>query len=58
MFPVLKETLIASIKRNFLRIIPVKVRIAKIRGLLANVDSKRCLSDELIADRRKEAQIE
>ena len=53
-----QEKLIASISGGTLNITPMKARIAKARGLLAKVNPKRQLSDELIAERRKEAQLE
>jgi bifunctional DNA-binding transcriptional regulator/antitoxin component of YhaV-PrlF toxin-antitoxin module len=53
-----QEKLVASIRGGILRITPVKAQIAKARGLLAKVNPKRCLSDELIAERRKEAHLE
>jgi AbrB family looped-hinge helix DNA binding protein len=49
------EKLMASIKGGILKITPIRDQIAKARGILAKVNSKRCLSDELIAERRKEA---
>jgi AbrB family looped-hinge helix DNA binding protein len=53
-----KEKVMASIKEGALRITPVKVQIAKARGSLAKISPKRCLSDELIAERRREGQLE
>ena len=53
-----KEKLMASIRGGTLKITPIKAQITKARGMLAKISPKRCLSDELIADRRKEAQFE
>jgi len=53
-----KEKLMASVKNGTLKITLAREQIAKARGLLAKVSPKRCLSDELIADRRREAKLE
>lgn len=48
----------AVVEGNTLQIVPVKVQIAKVQGMLAKISPKRRLSDELIAERRKEASLE
>ena len=53
-----REKLIANIDGNKLSLVSVKTQVAKIQGILAKISPERCLSDELIQERRKEAELE
>lgn len=48
----------AFVRRDTLEIIPIRAQIAKAQGMLSHLSPKRCLSEELIGERRKEADLE
>jgi len=52
------EKLLSSIEGNTLQIISAKAQLAKVQGLLASISPERCLSGELITERRQEAKGE
>jgi bifunctional DNA-binding transcriptional regulator/antitoxin component of YhaV-PrlF toxin-antitoxin module len=53
-----REKLIASIAGNTLTLSTVKTQVAKVQGILAKISPERCLSEELIQERRREAELE
>lgn len=53
-----REKLNAIVKQDALEIIPIKAQVAKAQGILSALNPKRYLSEELISERRKEAELE
>ena len=53
-----KQKLIASIDGDTLRLTTVKAQVSKVQGILAQISPERYLSEELIEERRKEAELE
>jgi len=53
-----KEKLIAHIDGDTLRLATVKSQVSKVQGILAQISPERRLSEELIAERRKETEFE
>lgn len=53
-----REKLVASIDGNTLKLTTVKAQVSKVQGILAQISPERNLSEELIQERRKEAELD
>ncbi len=52
------QKLIASIHSGTLRLVTVKAQISKVQGIISQLSPERCLSEELMQERRQEAELE